>query len=57
MLDRIRKDIRLEQVFLSAEKCSCDTAVRVQFPFIVCFPGESDASIRMSLDVARRSGR
>ena len=53
MLDRIRKDIRLEQVFLSAEKC-LRHGVRVQFPFIVCFPGESDASIRMSLDVARR---
>jgi len=52
-LDRIQKDIRLEQVFLSAEKC-LRHGVRVQFPFIVCLPGESDESVRKSLDVARR---
>ena len=52
-LDRIKKDIRLEQVFLSAEKC-LRHGVRVQFPFIVCLPGESDESVRASLDVARR---
>jgi anaerobic magnesium-protoporphyrin IX monomethyl ester cyclase len=53
MLDRIRKDIRLEEVFASAEKC-LRHGVRVQFPFIVAFPGESDESIRTSLRVARK---
>jgi radical SAM superfamily enzyme YgiQ (UPF0313 family) len=53
MIDRIRKDIRLEQVFRCAEKAKRH-GVAVHFPFIVCFPGESDASVRASLDVARR---
>ncbi len=52
MLDRIRKDIRLEDVFVAAEKCRRH-GVRVNFPFIVCFPEETDASIRASLEVAR----
>ena len=51
-LDRIRKDIRLEQVFGVAEKC-LRHGVAVIFPFIVCFPDESDASIRASLEMAR----
>jgi radical SAM superfamily enzyme YgiQ (UPF0313 family) len=53
MLKHIKKDIRLEQVFLSAEKC-LRHGVAVIFPFIVCFPNESDENIRQSLDVARR---
>jgi len=53
MLDHIKKDIRLEQVFQSAEKCKRH-GVAVNFPFIVCFPNETDASIRESLEVARR---
>lgn len=53
MLDRIQKDIQLEQVFRSAEKC-LRHGVAVNFPFIVCFPNETDESIRASLDVARR---
>lgn len=52
MMDRIRKDIRREQVFRTAEKC-LRHSLRVTFPFIVCFPGESDASIQASLDTAR----
>lgn len=52
MMDRIRKDIRREQVFRSAEKC-LRHGIAVTFPFIVCFPGETDASIRASLDTAR----
>jgi anaerobic magnesium-protoporphyrin IX monomethyl ester cyclase len=51
-LDRIRKDIRLEQVFHVAEKC-LRHGVAVIFPFIVCFPDESDASILASLEMAR----
>ncbi|MGE5344611.1 MAG: B12-binding domain-containing radical SAM protein [Acidithiobacillales bacterium] len=52
-IDRIKKDITLEQVFASAEKCRRH-GVAVYFPFIVGFPNESDESVRASLDVARR---
>jgi radical SAM superfamily enzyme YgiQ (UPF0313 family) len=52
MIDHIKKDIKLEQVFRSAEKCKRN-GVAVIFPFIVCFPNESDASIEASLDMAR----
>lgn len=53
MIDRIRKDIELEQVFVSAEKCRRH-GVKVIFPFIVGFPNETEESIRASLDVAKR---
>ncbi len=52
-IDRIKKDIKLEQVFASARKC-LRHGVAVIFPFIVGFPGESDESIQASLDVAKR---
>jgi radical SAM superfamily enzyme YgiQ (UPF0313 family) len=52
-LRRIRKDITLEQVFSTAERCRA-AGVRVQFPFIVGFPGESEESVQASLDVAKR---
>jgi anaerobic magnesium-protoporphyrin IX monomethyl ester cyclase len=53
MMDRIKKDIKLEQVFESAERC-LRHGVNVIFPFIVGFPGESDESVQASLDVAKR---
>ncbi len=53
MMDRIKKDIKLEQVFVSAEKC-LRHGVNAIFPFIVGFPGESDESVRASLEVAKR---
>ncbi len=53
MMDWIKKDIKLEQVFLCAEKCARH-GVSVIFPFIVGFPNETDASVRASLDVAKR---
>jgi radical SAM superfamily enzyme YgiQ (UPF0313 family) len=53
MMDRIRKDIRVEQVVRSAEKIRRH-GVKGIFPFIVGFPGESDASVRASLDLAKR---
>ncbi len=37
MMDRIRKDIKLEQVFFVAERCR-KHGVAVNFPFIVGFP-------------------
>src|SRR6185295_10098977 len=52
-IDRIKKDIKLEQVFVSAEKC-LRHGVNVIFPFIVGFPGESPGSVQASLDVAKR---
>jgi anaerobic magnesium-protoporphyrin IX monomethyl ester cyclase len=52
-MDRIKKDIKLEQVFESAEKC-LRHGVNVIFPFIVGFPGEDDDSVQASLDVAKR---
>jgi anaerobic magnesium-protoporphyrin IX monomethyl ester cyclase len=53
MMDWIKKDIKLEQVFRSAEKCRRH-GIAVIFPFIVGFPGESDESVAISLDVARQ---
>ncbi len=53
MVDRIRKDIRLDQVLRCAERCRRH-GIAAQFPFIVCFPGESDASVEATLDFARR---
>jgi radical SAM superfamily enzyme YgiQ (UPF0313 family) len=52
-IDRIKKDIKLEQVFASAEKC-LRHGVNAIFPFIVGFPGESPESLQASLDVAKR---
>jgi len=53
MMDWIKKDIKLEQVFISAEKCLRHD-VAVHFPFIVGFPNETDESVRASLDVAKQ---
>jgi anaerobic magnesium-protoporphyrin IX monomethyl ester cyclase len=53
MLRRIRKDIRIEQVFETAEKM-LRHGIAGNFPFIVGFPEETDESIRASLDVAKR---
>lgn len=53
MMDRIKKDIKLEHVFFAAERCKAYD-VAVNFPFIIGFPGESDASVQASIDVAKR---
>ena len=45
MLKRIRKDIRIEQVFQIAEKM-LKYDIAGHFPFIVGFPDESDSSIQ-----------
>jgi radical SAM superfamily enzyme YgiQ (UPF0313 family) len=52
-LRRIRKDITIEQVFVTAEKLRRH-GIAGQFPFIVGFPGEPPESIDASLDVALR---
>jgi radical SAM superfamily enzyme YgiQ (UPF0313 family) len=53
MLKRIKKDIRIEQVYQVAEKMQ-HFGIAGHFPFIVGFPEESDASIRDTLDCAKR---
>ncbi|HET9391145.1 MAG TPA: radical SAM protein [Steroidobacteraceae bacterium] len=53
MLKRIRKDIRIEQVYQTAETMLRHD-IAGHFPFIVGFPEESDASIQATLDCAKR---
>lgn len=53
MLDRIMKDITLEQVFFCAERCR-RYGVAVIFSFIVGFPNASDGSTMATLDLAKR---
>src|SRR6202030_3152190 len=53
MLKRIRKDIKSEQVFETAEKM-VQHGIAGHFPFIVGFPDESASAIQASLDVAKR---
>ena len=53
MLERIKKDITLEQIFYTAERCR-DAGIAVHFPFIVGFPDETEQSVQASLDVAKR---
>jgi anaerobic magnesium-protoporphyrin IX monomethyl ester cyclase len=53
MLQRIRKDIRIEQVFQTVEKM-LEYRIAGHFPFIVGFPEESDESIRATLECAKR---
>lgn len=44
MMDWLKKDIKMEYVWLCAERCK-KLGINVIFPFIVGFPGESDESI------------
>ena len=53
MLKRIRKDIRIEQVFHTAARM-LKHGIAGHFPFIVGFPEESDASVQATLDCAKR---
>lgn len=53
MLKRIRKDIRIDQVFATAERM-IKHRIAGHFPFIVGFPEESDDSIRETLSCAKR---
>ena len=51
MMDWLKKDIRIEYVWEAAERCG-RYGIHVIFPFIVGFPGESDASVLASLSMA-----
>jgi anaerobic magnesium-protoporphyrin IX monomethyl ester cyclase len=53
VLKRIRKDIKIEQVYATAEKM-LRHGIAGHFPFIVGFPDESDGHIQATLDCARR---
>lgn len=53
MMDWMKKDIRVEDVIRSAEMC-VRHGVGVIFPFIVGFPGESDESVRASMELVKR---
>ena len=53
VLKRIRKDIKIEQVFHTVERM-LKYRIAGHFPFIVGFPDESDASVQATLDCAKR---
>jgi radical SAM superfamily enzyme YgiQ (UPF0313 family) len=53
VLKRIRKDIKIEQVYETAAKM-LRHGIAGHFPFIVGFPDESDADIQATLDCAKR---
>jgi anaerobic magnesium-protoporphyrin IX monomethyl ester cyclase len=53
VLRRIRKDIKIEQVYETAETM-LRYGIAGHFPFIVGFPDESDESVLASLDCAKR---
>lgn len=53
MLDRLQKDMKLEQVITAAEMCTRHRVGAI-FNFIVGFPGESEDSMRATLMLAKR---
>jgi radical SAM superfamily enzyme YgiQ (UPF0313 family) len=53
MLRRIKKDITVEQVLETAKRCR-SLGIRVQFPFIVGFPDETEESVAETLALAKR---
>jgi radical SAM superfamily enzyme YgiQ (UPF0313 family) len=52
MMDWMKKDIKLEQVFECASRCQ-NLGISVIFPFIVGFPNESKKSIEETVKVAK----
>lgn len=52
MMDWLKKDIKLEQVYECAERCK-SLGISVIFPFIVGFPEETDKSIKATVKVAK----
>jgi anaerobic magnesium-protoporphyrin IX monomethyl ester cyclase len=53
VLKRIRKDIKIEQVYETAQKM-LKFGIAGHFPFIVGFPDETDENIQATLDCAKR---
>jgi anaerobic magnesium-protoporphyrin IX monomethyl ester cyclase len=56
MLDRLQKDMKLEQVRATAEMCTRH-GVGAIFNFIVGFPGESEQDVRATLALAKELRR
>jgi len=56
MMDWLKKDIKLTQVFYCAEKCK-DLEIDVIFPFIVGFPNETPESVDATVDVIKKLSR
>lgn len=53
MMDWMKKDVKLTEVFYCAGKCE-ELGIGVIFPFIVGFPGESDKSVTETVSVIKR---
>lgn len=53
LLKRIKKDIKIAQVFETAEHMRA-LGIAGNFPFIVGFPEESDASVRATIECVKR---
>lgn len=53
MLNWMKKDITLEQIFLAAERCARHD-MAVDFPMIVGFPGETEDSMWATLRLAKK---
>jgi len=53
MMDWLKKDIKLTQVFYCAEKCR-DLEIDVIFPFIVGFPNETQESVTATVNVIKQ---
>lgn len=53
MLKKIKKDIKIEQVYDTAERMR-KLGIAGQFPFIVGFPKETDESIEATLECAKK---
>ncbi|MBL7988598.1 MAG: B12-binding domain-containing radical SAM protein [Chlorobi bacterium] len=56
MLDHLKKDVKIEQIVELAQRCARH-GVKGVFPHIVGFPGESDASIQATLNMATKLRR
>ncbi len=55
-LDRLKKDLQLDQVMIAAQMCA-DHDVSAIFNFIVGFPGEPEESVDQTLALAKRLRR
>lgn len=53
MIDWMKKDIKLSQVFICAEKCK-ELDISVIFPFIIGFPNESEESVTETIKVIKQ---
>lgn len=52
MMDWLKKDIKMEQVYICAERCKKHN-IAVIFPFIVGFPNESEKSVTCTINMAK----